>query len=97
MTLGSLSQGDAGEKRYQLEAHIGEPGKAAFLKGLHVTLGENQPFFVGGQSYQGGTLFLELRGRAVGSWSCQVAAFSPCRGGCGNEDPRCSPARRTDR
>jgi hypothetical protein len=60
VTLGGVSQGDAGQKRYQLEAHIGEPGKAAYLKGLQVTLGDNQPFYVGGQSYQGGTLFLEL-------------------------------------
>jgi hypothetical protein len=58
--LGGISQGDAGEQRYQLEAHIGEPGKAAYLKGLQVTLSANQPFYVGGQSYQGGTLFLEL-------------------------------------
>jgi len=60
VTLGSVSTGDAGEQRYQLEAHIGEPGKAAYLKGLQVTLSANQPFYVGGQSYQGGTLFLEL-------------------------------------
>ena len=60
VTLGSVSQGDGGGKRYQLEAHIGEPGKAAYLKGLQVTLGENQAFYVGGQSFQGGTLFLEL-------------------------------------
>ena len=60
VTLGGLAQGDAGVRRYQLEAHIGEPGKAAFLKGLQVTLGDNQPFYVGGQSFQGGTLFLEL-------------------------------------
>jgi hypothetical protein len=60
ITLGSISAGDAGEQRYQLEAHIGEPGKAAYLKGLQVTLSANQPFYVGGQSYQGGTLFLEL-------------------------------------
>jgi hypothetical protein len=60
VTLGSVSPGDAGDTRYQLEAHIGEPGKAAYLRGLQVTLSENQPFYVGGQSYQGGTLFLEL-------------------------------------
>jgi hypothetical protein len=60
VTLANVSQGDAGEKRYQLEAHIGEPGKAAYLKGLQVTLGENQAFYVGGQTFQGGTLFLQL-------------------------------------
>jgi hypothetical protein len=48
------------EKRYKLDTQIGDPGKPAFLKSLHVTASENEPFFVGGQSYQGGTLFLEL-------------------------------------
>jgi hypothetical protein len=51
---------DAGEKRYRIQAQIGEPGKKAFLRSLQVTAGANQPFFVAGQSYQGGTLFLEL-------------------------------------
>jgi hypothetical protein len=51
---------DAGEKRYQVQAQIGEPGKKAFLKSLQVTASANEPFFVAGQSYQGGTLFLEL-------------------------------------
>ena len=48
------------EKRYQMGAQIGEPGKDAFLKSLQVTASANEPFFIGGQSYQGGTLFLEL-------------------------------------
>jgi hypothetical protein len=60
IALGGVTPGDAGEPRYQLEAHIGEAGKAAYLKGLQVTLSANQPFYVGGQSYRGGTLFLEL-------------------------------------
>jgi hypothetical protein len=60
VTLASVTRPDGGESRYQLETEIGQPGKAAFLKGLHVTASANQPFFVGGQSYQGGTLFLEL-------------------------------------
>jgi hypothetical protein len=46
--------------RYHVRAEIGEPGKKAFLKLLEVTATGNEPFFVGGQSYQGGTLFLEL-------------------------------------
>jgi hypothetical protein len=50
----------ANEKRYQLQTQIGEPGKKAFLRSLEVTASANQPFFVAGQSYQGGTLFLEL-------------------------------------
>jgi hypothetical protein len=48
------------DRRYHVRAAIGEPGKQAFLKRLEVTASEGEPFFVGGQSYQGGTLFLEL-------------------------------------
>jgi hypothetical protein len=59
VTLASVAT-DKTEKRYQMEAQIGEPGKPAFLKSLQVTTSEGEPFFVGGQSYQGGTLFLEL-------------------------------------
>ncbi len=51
---------DAGSKRFHVRAEIGEPGKKAFLKLLEVTASPNEPFFVGGQSYEGGTLFLEL-------------------------------------
>jgi hypothetical protein len=55
---------DAGEqnekKRFHLRVAIDEPGKGAVLKLLEVTASGNDPFFVGGQSYQGGTLFLEL-------------------------------------
>ena len=51
---------DAAQRRYQLETQISEQGKADYLKSLHVTASENQAFFVGGQSYGGGTLFLEL-------------------------------------
>jgi hypothetical protein len=51
---------DGGPRRYQLQTQIRDPGNGDFLKGLHVTASENQAFFVGGQSYQGGTLFLEL-------------------------------------
>ena len=48
------------EKRYQLQAQISEPGKQAYLKDLHVTASAGEPFFVGGQSFRGGVLFLEL-------------------------------------
>ncbi len=51
---------DAGARRFHVRAEIGEPGKKAFLKLLEVTASANEPFFVGGQSYEGGTLFLEL-------------------------------------
>jgi hypothetical protein len=47
-------------RRFHVRAEIGEPGKKAFLKLLEVTATGNEPFFVGGQSYEGGTLFLEL-------------------------------------
>ena len=59
VTLAGTSM-DKNEKRYQMGAQIGEPGKEAFLKSLQVTASANEPFFIGGQSYQGGTLFLEL-------------------------------------
>jgi len=51
---------DKGEKRYQVDAQISDRGGKAFLKSLQVTASANEPFFVGGQSYQGGMLFLEL-------------------------------------
>jgi hypothetical protein len=59
VTLGGIVEA-RNEKRYRIEAEIVEPGRRAFLKSLHVTAGPNQPFFVGGQQYQGGTLFLEV-------------------------------------
>jgi hypothetical protein len=51
---------DGGEPRYHVRAEINDPGKQAFLKLLEVTASGNEPFFVGGQSHQGGTLFIEL-------------------------------------
>jgi hypothetical protein len=48
------------DRRYHLRAEIAGPGKKEFLKQLEVTASANEPFFVGGQSYQGGNLFLEL-------------------------------------
>jgi hypothetical protein len=48
------------DQRYHLRAEIVGPGKKEFLNRLEVTASANEPFFVGGQSYQGGTLFLEL-------------------------------------
>ena len=50
----------ASAPRFHVRAEIEEPGKKAFLKLLEVTASPNEPFFVGGQSYEGGTLFLEL-------------------------------------
>ncbi len=59
VTLGGVTV-EKNEKRYALSAQIAEPGKAAFLKSLQVTTSENEPFFIGGQNYKGGVLFLEL-------------------------------------
>ncbi len=56
--------GRGGDGRYHLRAEIAGLGKKEFLKLLEVTAGANEPFFVGGQSYKGGTLFLELVVRA---------------------------------
>jgi hypothetical protein len=59
LSLDGVTQPDSGGRRYQLGAQIGRAGKD-FLRGLQVTASANQPFFVGGQSYQGGTLFVEM-------------------------------------
>jgi hypothetical protein len=48
------------DRRFHIRTAIDDPGKQAFLKLLEVTAGVNEPFFVGGQSYDGGTLFLEI-------------------------------------
>jgi hypothetical protein len=65
LTLVDVTAEDAGAGqtsgvRYQVRAEIGGPPKKEFLKLLEVSAGANEPFFVGGQSYRGGTLFLEL-------------------------------------
>lgn len=59
VTLTDVTQ-EKGEKRYHVRVEIDDPGKQAFLKLLEVTASANDPFFVAGQSYQGGTLFLEF-------------------------------------
>ncbi len=48
------------DRRFHMRTAIDEPGRQAFLKLLEVTAGVNEPFFVAGQSYEGGTLFLEI-------------------------------------
>jgi hypothetical protein len=50
----------AGERRFHLRAGIGEPGKQALLKLLEVTADANDPFFIAGQAFRGGTLFIEI-------------------------------------
>jgi hypothetical protein len=54
------SKGTGADKRFRMQAEIAEPQQGAFLKLLDVTASVDEPFFVGGQSYDGGTLFLEL-------------------------------------
>jgi hypothetical protein len=51
---------EGAEKRYRVQTQIADPGKKAFLRSLEVTASANEPFFVAGQNYQTGTLFLEL-------------------------------------
>jgi hypothetical protein len=51
---------EGNEKRYRVQTQIADPGKKAFLRSLEVTASANEPFFVAGQSYRAGTLFLEL-------------------------------------
>ena len=63
VTLLDVTSSNAGP-RYHIRAEIAGAGKREFLKLLEVTAAPNEPFFVGGQSYAGGTLFLEL---AVGA------------------------------
>lgn len=59
VTLLDVSQQDAGpakpEKRYRMRAELGEP-KGTF----GVTASAGEPFFLAGQSYQGGVLFVEV-------------------------------------
>lgn len=48
------------DERYHVRAEIAGPEKKELLKLLEVAAGAGEPFFVGGQSFRGGTLFLEL-------------------------------------
>jgi hypothetical protein len=48
------------EKRYAVDAAIDQPRKEEYLKLLEVNAAANEPFFVGGQSFRGGTLILAL-------------------------------------
>jgi hypothetical protein len=53
---------DKPEKRYHVRAAIDREreGRRAYLKTLEVTAGANETFFVAGQSYENGKLFLGL-------------------------------------
>ncbi len=48
------------DHRFHVGAAINQPGGQAFLKLLEVNAAANEPFFVAGQSYQGGTLVLGI-------------------------------------
>ena len=48
------------DKRYQVGAEINQPGGQAFLKLLEVKASPNEPFFVAGQSYNGGILVIGI-------------------------------------
>jgi hypothetical protein len=49
-----------GGRRFHVRVSIGEPGKPAFLRSLEVTAGPRAPFFVAGQTFESGTLLIEL-------------------------------------
>ncbi len=49
-----------GDKRYHVATAINQPGGTAFLKLLEVKAAANETFFVGGQSYKGGSLVLAI-------------------------------------
>jgi hypothetical protein len=46
--------------RYAIAAAIDQPGQTEYLKALEVAAAAGEPFFVGGQSYRGGTLILAI-------------------------------------
>jgi hypothetical protein len=48
------------DKRFHVQAEINQPEGQAFLKLLEVTASANEPLFVGGQAYDGGTLVVGL-------------------------------------
>ena len=48
------------DKRYAVDTMIDQPGKEEYLKLLEVIAAPNEPFFVGGQTYRGGTLILAI-------------------------------------
>mgnify|MGYP001257697882 CR=1 FL=1 len=49
------------DKRYKISASISQPDGKAFLKLLEITAQPNKRFFVGGQTYQGGSLVIGVR------------------------------------
>src|SRR5690606_2648130 len=47
--------------RYRVKVSINRPNERDYLPLLHVVASENDPFFVAGQAYQGGTLVIGVR------------------------------------
>jgi hypothetical protein len=48
------------DHRFHVRTEINRPNGRPYLKALEVTAAANEPFFVGGQSYAGGTLVVGL-------------------------------------
>jgi hypothetical protein len=55
-----VSLSDVKERRYHVSASISQPDGKAFLKLLEVAAAPNEPFFVAGQTYQGGSLVIAI-------------------------------------
>jgi hypothetical protein len=51
---------ETADRRHHVSAAINQPGGKAFLKLLEVKAAPNETFFVGGQSYKGGSLVLAI-------------------------------------
>ena len=50
----------AGGHAFHVQAAINQPGASPYLNRLELTAKPNEPFFVGGQMYHGGTLLLVI-------------------------------------
>ena len=48
------------DKRFHVSAAINQPGGKTYLKLLEVKAAPNEPFFVAGQSFKGGSLVLAI-------------------------------------
>jgi hypothetical protein len=55
-----VSLNDVKDGRFHVSASISQPDGKAFLKLLEVAAAPNEPFFVAGQTYQGGSLVIAI-------------------------------------
>jgi hypothetical protein len=55
-----VSLTDVKDARYHVSASISQPDGKAFLKLLEVAAAPNEPFFVAGQTYKGGSLVIAI-------------------------------------